>query len=160
MEQLEARKRSWPTDNGGGAGIEGTGCCSSPLSFRNTGNHLNGPILWFHARLCHIGRKIESDATVLHKQMDEVLNGGSKNKKMGYFPRCCAKHSSLWVFCITVQVKLMCWKDDASKTWWFSMKWPQQDGLTLFTWDTWFYLKFALRVNEIWRLYKMISVIQ
>lgn len=33
MEQLGARKQSCPTDNGGGAGIEETGCCSSPLSF-------------------------------------------------------------------------------------------------------------------------------
>lgn len=71
---------SWPIDSGGGSGSEETGCCSSPLSlFRNTVNHLDGPILLFHARLCHIGRKIESDATVLHKQMDYAINGSSKN---------------------------------------------------------------------------------
>lgn len=68
---------SWQTDSrGGGSEEKGsdreeTGCCSSPLSlFKNTVNHLDGPTLSFHARLCHIERKIVWDVTVLHKQVD------------------------------------------------------------------------------------------
>lgn len=53
-----------------GSDREETGCCSSPLSlFKNTVNHLDGLTLSFHARLCHVGRKIVLYVTVLHKQM-------------------------------------------------------------------------------------------
>lgn len=63
---------SWPTDSRGGKDQteEETGCCSSPMSlFKSSVNHLDGPTLSSHARLCHIGRKIVWDLIVLHKQM-------------------------------------------------------------------------------------------